>query len=520
FISSTTTDATPGPTLGNYSFTSLAAGTYFVVVDSQTMDAPSAGLHSAAFNTGVWAEQTYGGVGSYCADGAGGTTLTVAAGTCYGGRRGDVSDANTDAGTAEHVTRVVLSAVTTEVDMGLSFNVFVNTSVATAGSVNTTRSEQGSLDQAIRNSSNIIGPNALRFVPTVATNASGAGGSWWSIDYDNIGTEEEPHRIEDKDTILDGTAFDLADGITPRDTNTGFLGSNAGGSVTVGVSNSALPQVEKPELEIIGRLQLRSFAATRSPENAIIRDLAIWGNVSNALIDIAHSAALPAPNIVIENIVAGSRPDVFADAGGGSSRAIWTRAPVENGTVRNSLIGFQGSTPAMLQLDPGWVVEYNEFAGDRVGIYTSEGNLHVHHNLFNGVSGNIVGGPSPQPFEENTLSNSTGGALTLISDGHTVERNIFENGAGFGVGVSHDQGPPTPAHDNLITDNIFTNNGSVAIDLYDSVSGEDGVTPNDGTTTIGSGNQAMDYPVIDGATIISGDLVVTGFARAGATIEF
>ena len=414
----------------------------------------------------------------------------------------------------------MLSADTTDIDMGLSFNVFVNTSVATAGSVNTTRSDQGSLDQALRNAANIIGPNALRFVPAVATNASGAGGNWWSIDYDNLGVSDEPHRIEDKDTVVDGTAFDLADGTTPRDTNSGFLGSNAAGGVTVGVSASALPQVTKPELEIIGRLQLRTFAATRSPENAIIRDLAIWGNVANALIDIAHSAAVPAPNILIENVVVGSRPDVFADAGGSSSRAIWTRNPVEDGTIRNSLIGFQGSTPAMVQVDPGWVVEYNEFAGALAGIYTTDGNLSVHHNLFNGVAGNFIGGPTPQPFEENTLSNSTGGALTLMSDGHTVRRNIFEDGASYGVGVSHDQGPPTPAHDNHITDNVFTNNGSVAIDLFDSLIGEDAVTKNDGTTTAGSGNQAFDYPVIDGAYISGGNLTVVGFARPNVEIEF
>ena len=50
------------------------------------------------------------------------------------------------------------------------------------------------------------------------------------------------------------TAFDRADGTSPRNTNSGFLGHNAAGGETVGVAGHtvALPQVPKPELELQG----------------------------------------------------------------------------------------------------------------------------------------------------------------------------------------------------------------------------------------------------------------------------
>ncbi len=56
---------------GDYSFTGLADGTYWVVVDSHTV--PST-IDAAEPLTNLWAEQTYGPLGGWCADGAGGTS--------------------------------------------------------------------------------------------------------------------------------------------------------------------------------------------------------------------------------------------------------------------------------------------------------------------------------------------------------------------------------------------------------------------------------------------------------------
>ena len=70
---------------GTYTFAGKRPAKYFVVVDSATV-APGAGLNGGSTQGDVWAEQTWGPAFSDCADGSGGTTTTVAAGPCYGGR--------------------------------------------------------------------------------------------------------------------------------------------------------------------------------------------------------------------------------------------------------------------------------------------------------------------------------------------------------------------------------------------------------------------------------------------------
>jgi hypothetical protein len=77
--------------LGNYSFSGLLNGTYWVVVDSKTIS-PNAGLNGGFVQGDVWAEQTYGVAGARCDDGTGTTVELGAAGTCYGGQVSTTSD--------------------------------------------------------------------------------------------------------------------------------------------------------------------------------------------------------------------------------------------------------------------------------------------------------------------------------------------------------------------------------------------------------------------------------------------
>ena len=58
-----------------------------------------------------------------------------------------------------------------DVNFGFSYNLVVNVN----------DSGQGSLRRFIENANEIAGANAMRFVPGVATNASGGGGSWWQV---------------------------------------------------------------------------------------------------------------------------------------------------------------------------------------------------------------------------------------------------------------------------------------------------------------------------------------------------
>ena len=76
---------------GTYGFAGVAAGTYWIVVNSKQI-APSAGFNAGYAQTDVWAEQTWGPSGALASDGAGGTTTRASAGAAFGGRRGGQSD--------------------------------------------------------------------------------------------------------------------------------------------------------------------------------------------------------------------------------------------------------------------------------------------------------------------------------------------------------------------------------------------------------------------------------------------
>ena len=98
---------------GTYSFGGLAAGDYYVVVNSRTLGA----------RVNVWAEQTYGVAGA-----ASGASFTPATGALYGGRNARrVGQRAGSINTAEHVTKVALAGGNViNVNSGFSFNAIVN----------------------------------------------------------------------------------------------------------------------------------------------------------------------------------------------------------------------------------------------------------------------------------------------------------------------------------------------------------------------------------------------------------
>ena len=133
----------------------------------------------------------------------------TSAGAFYGGARGDRSDDGTtlnpaSAVGAEHIqfVRINNNTSVTGVDSAFSFNVVTSTRDGDDDGSNP-RSVQGSLRQFIQNADAVAGANAMRFVPAVATNASGSGGNWWKI---TVATSALP-TITDAGTTIDGTAY-------------------------------------------------------------------------------------------------------------------------------------------------------------------------------------------------------------------------------------------------------------------------------------------------------------------------
>ena len=84
------------------------------------------------------------------------------------------------------------------------------------------------------------------------------------------------------------------------------------------------------------------------------------------------------------------------------------------------------------------------------------------------------------------------------------------NTIGYNLGAGIRLLDAVAAHGN-VRGNIFINNLGGAIDI-----GPSGITPNDSGDTDGF----LNFPVIESASIVGDNLVVTGFAGAGVTIDY
>jgi parallel beta-helix repeat protein len=519
-IATVTTDAS-----GNYNFSNLGADHYWVVVDSKTIE-PSAGFRAGFDLDDVWAEQTYGD-NSYT------TALDKAA--RFGGRNGDVSDNAGALASAEHVALVVLSSADVSgVDFGFSFNVVTHTRGGDNSDDDTSaaRTIQGSLRQFLQNANAIAKANAMRFVPAVATNASGGGGSWWQVAV----TLDLPDVL-DVNTTIDGTAYSLFNGTSLRDENPGLLG--AGG--TVGVASLALPTLGRPELEILDSNN-RNIGLDLQANNATVRHLAIYGFGDGQNNDGEANIRVGAFNgTLIEACVIGANAGSFTAPAEVDTADNIRVVGGDNGTIRNNLIGFSGGNGIGCKTSAnGWVIEGNEIRGNAsqhvemngISLETSS-SATIRGNLImesQGAGIDTLSSTGAHTIENNTITrNGTGTIETpgirLYGIGTTVDRNrIYEN-YGAGVMVTKD------ATQNIITQNSIYDNGTigaasgqVGIDLTsggDQKAGDSPfVTLNDSSDGDSGGNDLFNFPILESAQTSGGNLILTGFARPDSIIEF
>ncbi len=515
---------------------SVPDGSYWVVVDSRSVS-PSAGVHPSYLATTPWAEQTYGPDNGWCSDVNGNPVERTGAGPCYGGAEGADDDDAAALTTAEHIARVVVAGgAVTNVNFGFSYNVVTN--VAAAGAAGLTASTyQGSLDQFIRNANAINGANALRFVPAVPTNGAGGGGTWWRINYTGAAAGTTPTEIHDADTVIDGTAFNLSNGTSIRNTNPGSIGANAGGGLTVGVDGIALPQVPRPELEVMRSDNgvgtafyfYSNLSTGQTPNNFTVRDVAAWGFVES--VGMTGIAGARPSGVVIQRNVFGSAPDAFADpAVAGTLRGV-ALLNADNVTVSNNLIGFVDAYGVSAGSVTATTISGNEIR-ETAQVDTAADAINYGGGSTSGtISGNLIvtsGGIGVDGTATGNLieNNSVSGAGQLgvqtagirqTGSGNTIRRNVLTGNVGPGVIV------PSTVNANVVSENVFGNNGGVAIDGVAAGGANatgDGVSPNDGATDTNDGNDGLDFPVIDSAVLGGGNITVTGFARAGVTIEF
>ena len=546
YLSTTTTDAN-----GNYLFEITANDTYWIVVDSKTGEMTDGT---------TWPDQTYGPVGGICADGTGGTSSAATiAGPCYGGRNGAISDnipttpVDGSISSAEHIAEVVISNNTvSDVDFGFSFNVM--TSLDDADDTNgdgSSRWHQGSLRQFINNANQIDGDNAMRFVPAIATNQTGANGDWWRM---NTNTTSMP-TFTDGGTTVDGTAYDLTDPNTVRDEHSGTVGGDGGTISTVGTDAISFDYFGRKELEIDTE-ETPLFIINSTEGSITVREMAFFNGDENGVIQIQNN-----PSGIVEDNFIGPLAD------GTTPAALGVNDRVRSGIffndsdnsfsvdILNNYMGFGRYDLIESENEDVFItVRGNEIfesglqaTGDTDGI-SGTGNWTIENNLIrdngtssssaiNGGSGIEIGrdgdtSPASGTITNNTIfdNQSTGITVSEDVDNLVISKNII---SGNGVQFAADGDPKSGAGIKLINSDgerdikgitisqneIFSNEG-LGIDLSESTTVADGVSGNDGTidtdfTT--SPNGLIDYPIITSVSTDGTDINVEGYVGTDAS---
>lgn len=431
----------------------------------------------------------------------------------------------------------------TGADFGYNFSTIVNrrdaTSCAPSGSGSTFFPCQGALRQFIINA-NVLGNEAalaqsgsglidggttalpsgadssIFMIPAAQLNGSGVA---------EITLASALPTLSSANTRLDATTQTVNVG----NTNAGTLGTGG----VVGVDNLPLPTFARPEVQINGAA---GGTVTLSGTNSGIHGFAI--RQGYILLSGSNGTAR---NNLVGMTATGSSADASSGAYG-----ITFSAP--NATVRSNFVTVNNSS---IRSDGGAtnsVVSFNEVARPTSG----------HTNTFDGIL--LINGASGTQIAANLVRDQRGGGIELgfgaASDlysnvtviNNTVSNNGFDSGTtpsterlgmvsynytGSNVVYSRNRvigngGPGLVvlnANGTIATQNSFSGNGGLAIDL-DPVTRDpnglgvpNGVTLNDTGDTDAGPNGLLNYPVITSAVLAGGELSITGFARPGSAIE-
>ena len=468
-------------------FTGLADGTYYVVIDSKSLGAAN-----------VWAEQTYGVAGA-----AQGAAFTLLGGALYGGRErtgaGTSDNAITLTG-AEHVTRVsVAGGNVANVDSGFSFNAIVNArGDAIDDDIASARLQQGTFRQFILNSNAIVGVQTANF-------SIGGGGP------QSISITAALPAITDA-VILDATSQEGFSGTPIIELN----GLGSGGGVDALTINSGGSTVRGFVINRFGRdgIVLTGGGGNTIAGNYIGTNAGGTADAGNARYGIRVASG---NNLVggtagaDRNVISGNNLDGIYVVG---SSGNFIRGNYI-GTDRTGMIAV-GNSEDGIWLDNA----SNTTVG---GSVSGAGNL-ISGNGWSGVaflsggSGNIVQGNLIGVNAAGTgpLSNGHHGIDIAGSSGTTVgglaagQANVIAHNTWDGVSITSGTG-------HTISGNSIHSNGGLGIDI-----GNDAVTPNDllpGDLDGGANNQ-QNFPVLTSATVNGGQISITGTLSSSLTGSF
>ena len=509
----TTTDANGQFTFGGLSVT----GDYYVTVDNTDE------LAGFSDNQGVgMVDQSYASSGSstfggpVCAGagntdylqqtGAFGQWFTNAqnktkSGPCYGGRAATI--VNSSAATLnlkKHIIKVRLST-TAETMTGLVFAFSHNVVTHLGGS------GPGSLPMFIRSANAISGPNAMRFVPVVATNMTSGANKWWRLPFTS--TVPLLPAITGDDTTIDGRAYFYRTNAVDNK-NTG----NVAGATTVGVNNQAIDAFERPELELLEDLGVNEATFTVQGNNVTIRRLALSTDSNQP--GSYHIQQTAGSGLLVEDTIMGYDLMTNGTATNRSHYGIqsaYAAITVGAGIYRHNYI--QSNLTSILlsggEADPGnavaatlgdWTIEKNILSGGiRLGAGTER--ILIRYNksdeaLMMAQSPTVNTAVGNNTISENSFTSLSGDILRLFeADNNTITLNVLQGSADSAIAIT------AGGDGNRISQNRFGSNTSNAIDLDDN-----GVSTSTACTGVISANGGLGRPSINSAQLIGQQLTL------------
>ncbi|WP_378183083.1 beta strand repeat-containing protein [Aquimarina sp. SS2-1] len=497
---------------GDYSIGGMANGTYSLRVVNNTVQSTRGG---GATCTTCLPVQTFRS--AYTA-----STLST-----FTSEIGGANPANEDvaAGTLTGAQTVSTIEITSEgavdIDFGFNFNTVVNTNADGQGSLGQFIINSNNLDETGLNieANGIFDPGAgedtsIFMIPptgdplgrTADTNfASG----FFDINLPNVSPLD---IITDDSTHIDGRTQTAYSG----DTNTGTVGS---GGTTVGISSTALPNYNLPEIQVRSDngdvIQIQA-------SNTVIRNLAVYGGNRRAI-----RQDLGTGNLITENLLGVNALGVVGPVGVVSY--VDDGFEISGGTVTidgnyiasNTDFGISvnGGTSTLIQNNH---ITNNGFRNCEYNIRINNGSgVVIQNNLIeNSASTGIFDNQGDVTITENTIATAgsdTGCAqlsgINLVQSNSSVINNIINANAGSGIALT---GVTTSG--NLISQNSIFANGTfvdaLGIDIADN-----GVTINDIGDTDTGPNGSLNFPVFESVTVRGSILKIVGWSRPGATIE-
>ncbi|MEP2279005.1 Calx-beta domain-containing protein [Maribacter sp.] len=496
---------------GDYSFGGMADGDYYVKLVNSTVRSNRTNGINCTTCVPVQTYRTYGDV-----------TNTVEVLTEIGGTD---PTAFSDSALGVFDDSQSLSLVSIEssgvanIDFGFNFNTIVNTN----------EFGQGSLEQFILNSNTLgevgldidansifdpvseedvsifmIPPTGDSFGRTADVNFNADG--YFDILLDNANNFS---TITGTNTSIDGRTQTAYSG----NSNSGTVGS---GGVGIGISNTALPNYDRPEIQIHRNggdvldlngtnVSIRGVSAYAN-NNAGIRVQGGTATISNNLIGV-NAAGSGAGNIdygveqtdgevtITENYIA-SNTDAGIYINGGTGSTI---------QLNNlELNGDSACSDNILIEDGGAIIIQENLietaAASGIDIDDVDGVIVSNNNI---LSSGRNGG--------NCGANYEGMAIKLTGNGSVIEQNrIYSNGSEGIVVLS--------GISNRISQNSIYANGTVIPSLGIDLN-MDGVTLNDNSDSDSGANNSQNFPIINSAFISGTNLVVMGWASPGSTVE-